>query len=184
MDRRQIKTRAAIFGAFGRLLQNNHFHNITVKQIIDEANIGRSTFYAHFETKEALLQAMCSNIFDHIISEEFSTEKSHDFSDSNNELHEVLAHILYHLKDEKDEITRLLLTDSESLFLNYFRECVKEIFTKYASDTSEKIADIPNSFRVDFLTASFIESVRWWIAGDMENTPEEIAAFYIKLIAR
>ena len=45
MDRRQRKTRKAIFDAFEGLMAEEHYSQVTVSQIIGRADIGRSTFY-------------------------------------------------------------------------------------------------------------------------------------------
>ena len=66
MDRRQRKTREAIFSAFTQLLSEKDLTQITVGDIIRQADVGRATFYAHFETKDYLLKALCEELFCHI----------------------------------------------------------------------------------------------------------------------
>ena len=68
MDRRQRKSRKAILSAFSRLLERKSYSRITVQEIIDEADVGRTTFYAHFPTKDDLLSELCREIFDHVLS--------------------------------------------------------------------------------------------------------------------
>ena len=68
MDRRQQKTKIAIHQAMTTLLKKKKFEALTVQDIIDEANIGRSTFYSHFETKEELLEEICREMFAHVFS--------------------------------------------------------------------------------------------------------------------
>ena len=81
MDRRQRKTREAIFDAFTRLLAHKDFAQITVGQIIEQADVGRATFYAHFETKDYLLKEFCEDLFCHIFDAmgEKNTEHRHIF---------------------------------------------------------------------------------------------------------
>ena len=67
MDRRQKRTREAIFNAFTLLLAKENYNQISVQQIIDTANIGRTTFYSHYETKESLLEDLCGELFGHIV---------------------------------------------------------------------------------------------------------------------
>ena len=69
MDRRRQKTRKAVFAAFEELVSKKRYAQITVQDIIDRADIGRSTFYAHFETKDSVLDAICTDLFSHIFDE-------------------------------------------------------------------------------------------------------------------
>ena len=53
-DRRVQRTRQLIRAAFRALLKEKGYEALTVQDIIDRANIGRATFYAHFENKDEL----------------------------------------------------------------------------------------------------------------------------------
>ena len=94
MDRRQQKSRKAIFEAFSLLLEKKRYSKITVQDIIDTANVGRSTFYAHFETKDELLNAICEEIFDHIF-ESLHTDDSCTLKDRNSALSSKLANLIF-----------------------------------------------------------------------------------------
>lgn len=174
MDRRQRKSREAIFRAFSALLKRKRYEQITVQDIIEEADVGRSTFYAHFETKDMLLQAMCSDIFDHIFAGDLC-----DYADQNHTLPSHLAHILWHLSQRKEDVTGILACDSGELFLSYFRERLNTLFTLYLADFS---ADVPADFLLNHLVGSFTEAVRWWVRGGMALPPESVAAYYMNTL--
>ena len=93
MDRRQRKTRQAIYDAFAGLLEKKSYSGITVQDIIDKADIGRSTFYSHFETKDELLRSLCSEIFEHVFSENLTGEATHDFSSGKKDIRGEITHI-------------------------------------------------------------------------------------------
>ncbi len=178
MDRRQQKTRDAVFKALSTLLEKKRFSNITVQEIIDEANIGRSTFYAHFKTKDELLRAMCTDIFSHVFSDELMSEETHDFSGNNNGLEARLTHILYHLKDSEKNIVGILSCESGELFMKYFKEYLSEMFSHYLHGLKMKA---PADFVLNHLVGSFAETVKWWIDNRMKYTPEETARYYIEV---
>ena len=54
-DRRSRRTRQLIADAFVGLMLQKRYDDITVQDILDRADVGRSTFYAHFTDKENLL---------------------------------------------------------------------------------------------------------------------------------
>ena len=109
MDRRQKKTREAIFHAFTALLAKKSYHQITVQDILDRADVGRTTFYAHFETKDYLLKALCEELFGHVLG--IPREQDHYADCENTE--GVFLHLLRHLQEtEKFHAPRRLFGQS------------------------------------------------------------------------
>lgn len=100
MDRRVRKSKAAIFGAFEELLRQKSYASITVGDIIETADVGRTTFYAHFQTKDALLDEFCKDVFAHVIVP--APEKGRSFSSDSTE--EQLLRALCHLAEQRDRL--------------------------------------------------------------------------------
>lgn len=55
VDRRVQKTKKALTEALIQLILEKGYEYVTIQDIIDRANVGRSTFYIHYENKEQLL---------------------------------------------------------------------------------------------------------------------------------
>lgn len=180
MDRRQQKTREAIFEAFRLILSAKGYSKITVQDIISEANVGRSTFYSHFETKDDLLKEMCTDLFDHIFSETLNTEATHDFSLAGGHPGSMMTHILYHLRDSKKNITGILASESGELFLRFFKQYLSQLIIQHLlEDVKQRHPDVPDDFLVNHIAGSFVEMVQWWIKSNMRHSPEELAAYFL-----
>lgn len=178
MDRRQKKTREAIFKALSQLIEEKRYGTITVQEIIDEANVGRSTFYSHFETKDELLKALCNDIFSHVFSEELTPETTHDFSGGDHDLEGKLTHILYHLMYSNMNISGILSSDSQELFMKYFKEYLAEIFRERIQD---RRVHAPDDFVLNHLVGGFSETVIWWMRNRAKYSPEEIAGYFMEV---
>ncbi len=174
MDRRQKKTRDAIFSAFSQLIVKRKYENITVQEIIDLANVGRSTFYAHFETKDHLLYALCSDIFDHIFEGAVC-----EYSENSPSLESTLSHILWHLREHKGDISGLLCSDSGELFMQYINKYMSKIFDMYIDCFR---ADVPREFLINHLTGGFAQTIRWWVHKGMEIPPEVVAHYFMEVV--
>ena len=175
MDRRQHKTRQAVFAALVDLLAKRPYAGITVQQIIDRADIGRSTFYSHFATKDELLEALCTEIFAHVFAEEPRRESTHDFSRGGRNLRCEITHILHHLRDDGPAIRRLLSGGGGEVFMRSFKEYLTKVF---AGELKNAVPGIPRDYLLNHLVCDFAETVRWWMHNG-QYSPEEISGFFL-----
>ena len=179
MDRRQRKTREAIFHAFTEILSEKNISKITVGEIIDRADVGRATFYAHFPTKDYLVKELCEELFCHVFDATDSQRTHHRHIFHCNAPESVFLHLFQHLKRNDHHILDLLTGRNNELFSGYFkRSLVSLIESQLPALLPKKAGALPESFWINHLANTFAETVRWWVDHGLAETPEEIHQYF------
>lgn len=170
MDRRKRKTRSAIFSAFIGLLSEKPLERITVAEVIDRADVGRATFYAHFETREHLLQELCRELFDHLFHRE-QTGGLFSCEDTGSAFSDLLGHIC---RDD-NHLGLLLSGQNRQVFLEYFKQ---ELYTLVQSHQHQfpTPAGLPEELWIRQICAVFVETVDWSLQSNL--TPDQAAQYF------
>ena len=170
-DRRISKTRKAIYTAFLQLLNQKNFESITVQEIIDLADVGRSTFYSHYESKELLLDELCCYLFHHLFEREenITTEA-------------YLSHIFSHFKKNQDHVTSLLFSKNDYFLRQLQKELEHHVYPMIIEDLQASYPNIPASYLKHFVVTNFIETLTWWLRERKIHTEREVVQFYLEIL--
>ena len=184
MDRRQRKTRESIFRAFSSLLSEKNISKITVEEIIREADVGRATFYSHFETKDYLVREFCNELFCHIFDSMREEEQNHHHIFQCDAPDSVFLHLFMHIKKNDNHILELLSCENNQLFLNYFKEGLLKLAESQVETTiNAKVGDVPRDFLINHIASTFVQTVDWWVKNNMTQSPEEINEYFISVLS-
>jgi len=181
LDRRTQKTNQAIHEALMSLMSKKHYDEITIQNIIDKANIGRSTFYSHYATKDELLfesiEPMLEMVNNCII-------KYIECGGMYSEIATVSA-LFEHLKENSHMLKRLIKAESSTLFFDRIAlRCNKQI-EKYLSTklASGLTSQIPLSLLTHHISTTMVGLIKWWSNNDMTYSPTEMNQFFHELIS-
>ena len=182
MDKREEKTIKAIYDGFAKLIKSKDYDEITIQDILNESNVSRSTFYAHYKTKNDLLLSISNNIFEHVFSHSLQEEKTHDYSkDTYYDYHHLIEHIFYHIRDEKELIKGILSSKGNEIFLNEFRNHILKLVNSYYNNFLYRDQRVPLDLKKATSVDNFITVLNYWIKKDFEESPEEVSSYYINL---
>lgn len=180
MDRRQRKSREAIFRAFTQLLCEYKPEQITVSKIIERADVGRATFYAHFETRDSLVQALCQDLFCHIFDSMEVRGHEHKHLFACDAPKSVFEHLFRHLKNNDNQILQLLTHQGDGQFTNAFRqELIRLLGNRPEILEDARARLLPEGFWIEHMATAFIGTVRWWYCNKMECSPEDITRYFL-----
>lgn len=182
MDKRILKTDAAIYAAFGACLKEKDFASISVEDILKKSGISRSTFYAHFKAKDDVLDSLLDTIFEHVFSHSLHEEQSHDFShESVLDYKHLFTHTLYHLKDEEELIRTILNSSCKDRFLNGLRRHIRPLMERVIREGVLPKKPIPEELQISSALESLIALVIFWFDERCAQSPEEMTDYFLTL---
>jgi AcrR family transcriptional regulator len=103
-DRRTVRTHILLRQSLFSLMAEHDYDAITVQDILDRANIGRSTFYAHFSSKDELLN-VCLEMFNTWLSE--AQRQARIRASSTEVLFGFTLPLFEHLAEQRDLFKRI-----------------------------------------------------------------------------
>lgn len=161
VDRRIVRTRELLFDALLDLMIEKGYEAITVQDLINKANIGRSTFYAHFQDKDHLLSENIKNLKQYLTLQRITyipAEETHPlkFTFSMGMFQHAQSHKrIYKAVAGKHSGIKVIFE-----MKNMLAELVtEEIETRHAAHI---IRNIPLSIVVEFVVNTFFSLLTWW----------------------
>lgn len=168
--RSAIRSRRFIRQAFLELLKEKRFDKITVTDIVNRADINRSTFYAHYTDVKALIE----EIQYEIVNRSVSLIKEMDFLELLNSPVPFLRKLI-DIANENRELYAIL--GKTALSFSQL-EKIKVLLVEKAMNLSEIPEEIRRQkkfeVRVNFFVGGIINVYQQYLVGTLDATPEEI----------
>lgn len=169
-DLRVLKTRENIKTAFINLLLIKDFKDITIQNIIDEALIGRSTFYDHYCDKYDLLDHLINEIitdFNIFIKDRFNLKSHDDFIN-------FFSSMIEFYSKQRNVFLALLKTHTESIDLyNSLLNILQEGCSSYWDNIENKTKfNIPKDYFCRIYASTVLTSIQWYIENNENYTPQ------------
>ena len=176
-DRRSLRSQQLMIDALIELLAVKAYDSISIKEIIDKANVGRSTFYAHYQNKDDLLHNGFERILDRIIEHiEFREDNQDLIFDST----PLFIHARGHFK-----IYQTLVWGSGYEFLTKRGHTAlsEKIEAWLARSMAKRLpADIPLPVLSFSVAGSLLLLLKWWMDNKMPYPPEQMNDIFQRLV--
>ena len=178
VDRRVIKTRRQLKKGLAALMKEKSVNQITVKELVEEVDINRSTFYLHFKDIQDLLREIEENMEAQI---KRAIEEHPIVSGNENAFYFIED--MFRVLDEEREISKALIGPNGDMgFIHRIERIIKE----NSRGTLEKMfpgkkEDLKYFYA--FCLSGCLGLVKVWLNEGEEKSPEEMAQMTFNMIA-
>lgn len=191
LDRRVRKTRRALREAMLNLMEEKGYDQVTVEELTSRADIGRTTFYLHYNAKQDLLIEQFGELMDQLVAQLSQIPLSAWRQDG--DLMAVDSHpnrpicMIFQHAAENEELYRIVLQGEG---VDQAAERLQAIMTNAVNaylrhklgDESEQLTlQIPIDVFANYFAGALLGVIKWWLEAGMPYTSQEMETMFFQM---
>ena len=170
-DRRVERTRQQLKSALMQLVAEKGYDAITIQEITDRANVGRTTFYLHYESKDDLLLDHHQDFANHLTLRPLRYE---DLLAS--EPPEGFIRFLEELASSRGIYLAIARARSAELIIKGIQQqMVTDLLTSLAGTQAAATAAFPLELLANYVVGAQLALIDWWLTGRSPHDARTIA---------
>ena len=172
-DRRVLRTRAMLLGSLLDLLVECDYEELSVQDIVDRANVGRSTFYTHFLDKRELLLSGAEQLQTLLAGQHTGADGGALRSE---QLLDFSLSLFLHVEENMRFCRTLLGPRCSAVIEPHFQRLLGDLLRAELSIRVQAGATpvVPLDAVVPYIVSAFIGLLRWWMEQPNRSSAEEI----------
>jgi AcrR family transcriptional regulator len=182
MDRRIARTRATLQHALNSLILKKGYEAITITDICDAANVGRSTFYAHYTSKDDLKRSGLEPLRRLLVDRQ--REALATSGDIRDRSFAFSLPMFEHARDHRDHYRALVGGRGGTVSLGTIRQILSDLVRDELAATAHKKSEniILRELVVQYVVGAYMAVLTWWLDGGAKLPPQRIDAMFRRLV--
>jgi AcrR family transcriptional regulator len=180
-DRRVERTQQLLRGALVSLIREKGFEALTVQDIIDRANVGRATFYSHFDNKDDLLVSGFEDL-----RASLKGRQRDAFAHGRTLEERVLGFsrdVFAHTHEDRDAFRAMVGQRSGAIVQRLLHKLVVELVREDVKRMDVRVdgSTVHAEALVHFIAGALVGVLMWWLDGRMRLSVDEANACFRRL---
>jgi AcrR family transcriptional regulator len=183
-DRRIPRTRGMLQQALMSLILKKDYETITIQDICDEANVGRSTFYAHYTSKDDLKRSG----FEHLRKDLADRQRSALAipGDVRSRSFGFSLTMFEHARDHRELHRARVGNRGGTIALCGIRQIISDLVRDdLAATRGNSSSDaIPRELVVHYIVGAYMAVLTWWLDGGAKLPPQQVDEIFRHLASQ
>lgn len=180
-DRRVQRTQELLEAALLSLMKEKAFETISVQEIIDRANVGRATFYAHYDNKVDLLASGFEGM-ERTLKERQRQARSR-VNNTDERLFAFSHALLAHAHENREVFPAMVGKRGGAVIQHALRNLLVQLVREdvKAMVSEGKKASVPDEASVHFIAGGLFGLLVWWLNGNMRLSVDDANRIFRRL---
>jgi AcrR family transcriptional regulator len=172
-DRRVQKTQDLLHEALGSLIREKAYDSISVKEILDRANVGRSTFYMHFGDKDELLASVIRDML-----RAFQSNVPPSSAKRHERIIWFSLPIFEHIHQHRRIVEARMGTRGRAIIHEHLQKVLADLIENDVGQGCQSrrkpAGQMPPNLLVQYVASTFILVLNWWVESRSPLPPKEV----------